>query len=197
MTRLVPIGLAAASVAFVFAELGTGRLLQARVAVGEGLAALRAAAEPPLPNRPYFPVQSRLAGLAEYVTACTQVDDRVLLMWFAPEVYFFSQRGFAGGMVAFLGNHWSSDVDQRRTIEQIESQSVPLVVLQTEAGRIETIFPRLASYLNEHYRDGGSTSFGDPRSQPDAYRVLIKRELGDVPADSRWGVPCPSLAVLP
>ena len=51
---------------------------------------------------------------------------RVLVGGFAPQLYFFAERGFAGGMPVFFGGHWSSVQDQERTIEQLRREFVPL-----------------------------------------------------------------------
>jgi hypothetical protein len=143
-------------------------------------------------SRSYLPEGGALGGLSAYLHACTPADARVLVTWFAPEVFFFSERGFAGGMAVFLGNHWSSDDDQRRTVERLASQQVPLVILQSaSAAEVRAIFPRLATYLDETFRPAGSGSFDDPRVGADGYLVLIRKDLGNPPADPRWGLPCP------
>ena len=46
-------------------------------------------------------------GIVRYLRECTGRRDRVLIGWFAPDIYFFAQRGFAAGAVAFFGQHWS------------------------------------------------------------------------------------------
>ena len=142
--------------------------------------------------RAYLPESGALGGLSAYLHACTPADGRVLVTWFAPEVFFFAERGFAGGMAVFLGNHWSSDADQRRTVEQLASQQVPLVIMQSaSAGEMRATFPRVATYLDETFRPAGASSFDDPRVGADGYRVLIRKDLGNPPADTRWGLPCP------
>jgi hypothetical protein len=140
----------------------------------------------------YLPDQGALAGMAAYLRACTPPHARVLVTWFAPEVFFVSGRGFAGGMVVFLGDHWSSEQDQRRTIEQLGAQAVPLAIIQGESSEgFRATFPLVAAYLDAEYRAAGSTSFGDPRVGSDGYHVFIKRDLGDTATDARWRLPCP------
>ena len=36
-------------------------------------------------------------GLTRYAFACTQPDDRLLVTWFEPNIYFYAERDFAGG----------------------------------------------------------------------------------------------------
>lgn len=167
------------------------RVARAPFSVTRRLIAMSSELRDSPPRTEYFPDEAALSGLAEYVRACTPADSRVLLTWFAPEVYFFAGRGFAGGMTVFLGSHWSSEADQRRTIEQLESQSVPLVIVQADSEEsFRANFPRVAAHLDARYRVAGTTSFGDPRASDDGYRVLIGRDVGAVGTSPRWQLPC-------
>ncbi len=178
-------------VAGLLALQGT-RLQRAPAAIAGRLAALPAAAAAS-PRSGFFPNDGALAGLTTYLRACTSPDARVLVTWFAPEVFFFSQRGFAGGMAVFLGTHWSSAADQHRTIGLIESQAVPLAIIEAASlDDFRSTYDRVAAHLDAAYREAGATSFGDPRVADDGYRVLIRRSLGDVPRDGKWQLPCPS-----
>jgi hypothetical protein len=182
---------ACASALVVFQQQGR-RLLRAPSALARRVSAVTTELAASPPGRTYFPDDGALAGIATYLRTCTPADARVLVTWFAPEVFFFSQRGFAGGMAVFLGEHWSSEADQRRTIEQVELQPVPLVIVQAASENgFRSTFPRVAAYVDAQYRLAGMTSFGDPRVGADGYRVLIKRALGDVPNEPSWALPCP------
>ena len=189
---LAALALVIAASAVVMVQQQGRRLLRAPSALARRVAAVTSALGAAPPGTIYFPDNGALAGMAGYLRACTSSDARVLVTWFAPEIYFFSQRGFAGGMVVFLGEHWSSEQDQRRTIEQLDAQSVPLAIVQTESSDgFRSTFPLVSAYLDSSYRLAGATSFGDPRVTADGYHVLIRRHLGQVPADADWGVPCP------
>ena len=167
-------------------------LLRAPAAIAGRLAALPAAAAAS-PRSTFFPDDGALSGLAIYLRTCTAPDARVLLTWFAPEVFFFSERGFAGGMAVFLGAHWSSPADQQRTIALVEAQAVPIVILEAASlDDFRSTYDRVAAHLDAAYRHAGATSFGDPRVANDGYRVLIRRSLGDVPPDQERRLPCPS-----
>ena len=149
------------------------------------------AGSPPL--QVFFPDDAALGGIAAYLRTCTRANARVLVTWFAPEVFFFGERGFAGGMAVVLGEHWSSDVDQRRTIEQMRSQRVPLAIVQTASeDTFRSTFPLVAAYLDAEYRVGGETSFGDRRVAADGYRVLIRRDVTGVAVEGGSELPCPT-----
>ena len=101
-----------------------------------------------------------MQALIQYVHTCTKPDDRVLALWFAPELYYFAQRGFAGGMAVFFGGHWSEPRFQQRITEALSSQDVPLVI---DVGRYEDFgifFPIVDRYLQQTFDVAGETDFG-------------------------------------
>lgn len=132
---------------------------------------------------------SRLTELARYVHACTEPDDRVFTSWYVPELYFFAQRGFAGGMAVTFSAHWSEARFQRRIIDRLMSQSVPLVILDI-GGRSNFVasYALLWEHLTVHYRVAGETDFGNPDSS--GYQVLIPRDRPPVGTYPKWSMPC-------
>jgi hypothetical protein len=169
-----------------------GRLLLAPSIVAARLRALTSdpAGSPPRPG--YVPDNGALGALASYLRRCTAPDARVLVASFAPEVFFSAQRGFAGGMAVFLGTHWSSEADQRRTVKQMTGQIVPVAIVPVGwEEEFRSTFRHVAAHLDEEYRLGGTTTFGDPRVAHGAYRVFIRRDAGNVPVAPEWRLPCP------
>ena len=138
-----------------------------------------------------LPDRERYAGIVEYLRECTPAGSRVLTTWFAPHVHYFAQRGFAGGMLLFLGQPWNSAVDQARTVEQLESQDVSLVLVESERlTEFNEDYGRVAEYLERHYRLAGASSFGAPDAGLDTYRVLIRASAIPDHTESRWNLPC-------
>ena len=118
------------------------------------------AATPPLittlPN-------AHLWGLAAYLRECTGPADRVFAPSFVPELYFFAQRGFAGGVVATFGGHWSEPRFERRTVDALSSQSVPIVIFESgETEAFAATYPALDRYLREHYVKAGEIHVRGP-----------------------------------
>jgi hypothetical protein len=151
--------------------------IQARTAAPADLAAL--------------PDRRRYEGMVGYLRACTPPDSRVLTTWFAPHVHYFAQRGFAGGMPVTFGGHWNSAADQARTIEQLRSQTVPLVLVESESlTGFNAEYGRVADYLEQNYRLAGTSSFGAPEAGPEAYRVMIRSSVTPAYTESRWNLPC-------
>jgi hypothetical protein len=131
------------------------------------------AASPPL----YPSLQnSQLEGLVKYLRECTALDDRVLVSWFAPDVYFFAQRGFAAGSVALFGEHWSETRFQVRSVELLASQSVPVIITQNDDKEFFRSYPLLVQYLNEHYQNMGATNFDSPPTDGGRYTLFVRRD---------------------
>ena len=82
------------------------------------------------------PGSTGLRALTRYVFDCTSPSDRVLVTWFAPEVFYYAERGFAGGQVSLFRDFDATDVsgwhaspaEQRLTVERMQGQSVPIIL---------------------------------------------------------------------
>lgn len=148
-----------------------------------GMARLRELAKVP-PNPALLPDSQ---GMVAYVRACTPPGSRVLVDGFVPQLYFFAERGFAGGMPVFFGGHWSTVQDQERTIERLRSEFVPLAIV---APSFSSTYDRVGAYLASTFVQAGVSSFGNPRAPAGGYQVLLPRGVGSMPVDSRWNLPC-------
>jgi hypothetical protein len=134
-----------------------------------------------LPRTPVLPV-------VEYVRRCTRPDDRVYAGWFVAELYYFSQRAFAGGVVATWGHHWSEPRNQRRIIEKMKAESVPIVILQYEDTDFRETYVDLFAHLRANYRFWGPTRLG--WSEGPQYSVLTKNDRIPVRTDPVSSMPC-------
>ena len=144
------------------------------------------AATPPLittlPN-------AHLWGLAAYLRECTGPADRVFAPAFVPELYFFAQRGFAGGVVATFGGHWSEPRFERRTIDALSSQSVPIVIFDSsDLPAFAATYPALDRYVREHYVKAGAFAVEGPDARP--YDVFARRDRRPVRIHDRFSLPC-------
>jgi hypothetical protein len=128
------------------------------------------------------------AGLVEYLRRCTRPDDRVFAAWFAPQLYFFSGRGFAGGMSVTFGRHWSEPRYQRRIVEKMMAESVPLVILMGTRSAFRDEYPLVDDYLHTRYRDAGMTAFGPDRET--TYTVLAQSDRVPTSVDAASSMPC-------
>jgi hypothetical protein len=121
------------------------------------------------------PQQPRLLRLAAYVAACTEPTDRLFVLGMYPELYYFSNRLFAGGHAWLLPFYYSGDREERHIVERLERARVPVVVTETEStyeGEYRPVFDQVDSYLQRHYEQAGEIDVGAP--QP--LRVLVRRD---------------------
>jgi hypothetical protein len=110
--------------------------------------------------------------LARYVLECTQPTDRVLAGEFLPELFFFSERGFAGGQVYLLSGWHSTLEEQRLTVTRMEHQRVPIVVLESPESVLANFFV-VGDHLKAHYKTVAKSAFGGEQE----YTVMVDSRL--------------------
>ena len=132
----------------------------------------------------------RYVQMVQYLRECTSPRDRVLLAWFAPDVYFFAQRGFAAGMAAVFGAHWSAPRFEERSLRIFAAQSVPIVIVRTTDESFENSYPLTARYLHDHYHVAGTSDFGDPDIDAGGYEVLIRNDRVPTRRHTPTSMPC-------
>ncbi len=128
-------------------------------------------------------------ALTRWVYECTRPDDRLLIASFAPEIFFFGERLFAGGY-PYLGlAYWSSDAAQRRGIERLEAQSVP-ILLGGELGLrlVARNHPILNEYLMGRFERVPPASL--PAHVHNQWIVMIDRAAVPLRTYEPLGLPC-------
>lgn len=101
--------------------------------------------------------------LAFYLRQCTRPTDRVLMQYYLPQVLALAERGFAGGHADLRPGFFTTVEAQRLTIERLERQSVPVVVLETgeSLAAFRESFPLITAYLDAHYEPAGEREIDD------------------------------------
>ena len=130
----------------------------------------------------------RLTGLVSYLRRCTQPSDRVFAAWFVPELYFFSGRAFAGGMVETFGDHWSEPAFQHRIVDKMKGESVPVVLIREGDESFSRAYPIVTEYLRASYREAGSSAFGG--EDGGNYTVLTRMDRLPTGTDPSTMMPC-------
>ena len=147
----------------------------------------RWASSPPpfdgIPNR-------AIEGLARYLRECTAPTDRLFATWFVPDLYFYAQRGFAGRSVALFGSHWSEERFQRRSVEALASQSVPIVITLTGDTRFPKDYPLITAYLQNQYSLAGTSDFGDVDIVKNGYSVWVRNDRRATETYGATPIPC-------
>lgn len=131
-----------------------------------------------------------IVGIAKYLRECTAPTDRVLATWFAPDLFFYAQRGFAGRMATVFGGHWSEPRFERRAIEALAAQPVPIVLTRTSDNRFTEEYPALTGHIEQQYRLGGRSDFGDKEIGKDGYSVWVRNDARPVRKYADTDLPC-------
>lgn len=130
---------------------------------------------------------SGYVALAEYVAACTTPDARVFAMTFAPELFFYANRGFAGGHVTLTPGYYVSDRHAALMLSRLSRENVPLVIV--DAGTHDDYvrdYPRVTRFVAERYREAWHVA--DPRGDIVVWADATRRPTGTWGAGKR--LPC-------
>ena len=134
------------------------------------------------------PGSTGLAALTRYLLDCTAPSDRILVTWFAPEVFYYAERGFAGGQAYLYGKWHASVSDQRLTIERMQRQSVPIVLARgDEVHTFRQGFPLIYDYVQTRYRLVAESTFG---GEPPSLLVFVDAQLDPDGEHPGLGLPC-------
>ena len=133
------------------------------------------------------PGATGLARLSRWLNECTSQTARVALIGFEPQVFFLSERGFAGGL-AFYDLGWnSSEEDQALVIERWSRQEVPVVLaMDSEWGSFSRDYPAIRGWIDGHYDVTQQSAFegGKPLT------VLVDKSLPRERTHSPTDLPC-------
>ena len=127
-------------------------------------------------------------GATRYIAECTRADDHVMVAGYAPEIPVLARRPFAAGQSKLAFSFYKSDSDQRRALEKLETQSVPIVIANLEEFNeaFVTDYPLLWAYVSAHYDRVGTISVDDePR-----YIVFAETARSPRGTDESLGLPC-------
>jgi hypothetical protein len=128
-----------------------------------------------------------LRGLSRWLNACTIETDRVSVIGFEPEVFFVSERGFAGGL-AFYDPGWSTSArDQMIALDRWSRQRVPIVLIMKSAWKsFSHNHPTLRQWLDERYTPVDVSNFGGNKTLV----ILADKSYVPVRTDAATGLPC-------
>ena len=151
---LVPTMMALSTTGSVWHELDTTGLSDGPKKIGRRLAAvttdLRA-----LPRPGVVPLDAEPNAI-EYVRTCTAPTDRVLVVADAPEILAMAGRPFAGGHPTFRPGFYTLERDQRQTLDRLNRESVPVVLLDGERySHFEAQFRLIHDYVMGAYERWG------------------------------------------
>jgi hypothetical protein len=154
---LVVIGLlavvgSAASLGNLWEMLGRTQLADGVSGIRERARTIRRRFAPP--DQRTGPRSAVYQPVVEYIVRCTLPGARLLTLTFAPELFFYSGRGFAGGQVSLSPGYFVTDRDASLLLTRVAQEDVPLVILdsQTEREMIDG-YPRIGAHVTQRYRE--------------------------------------------
>ena len=128
-----------------------------------------------------------LRALTRYVNRCTAPTDRLLVLGYQPEVFFYADRRIAGGNVVFHANLGAAPQEQDLIVQRLQRERVPVAILPgDQAEEIERTYPRVKRYLDMRYEVAKESGFGEGRP----IQVLVDREVAPMHTDAELDLPC-------
>jgi hypothetical protein len=123
----------------------------------------------------------------EFLDRCTTAQHRLLVTAYAPELYVYAHRMFAGGQKVFMEGYQQSESDQQRTVARMEGQTVLFVLAPSDTyEEWQRQFTRVNAYVDAHFRPMVDIPVSDSR----VLHVLVNATIPALRADAATGWPC-------
>jgi hypothetical protein len=109
--------------------------------------------------------------LAAYVRACVPPHERTLVLWFAPEIYYYADRPAAGRHFVFVREWGALPSEQNAALQRVQRYSPP-IILATEGidGLARATLPRVVDFVHSEYDVAGSLA-----ADGEHYVVMARR----------------------
>jgi hypothetical protein len=144
----------------------------------------RLLAEPPLAywNGMRKPAELQLA---QYAAECLPSSQRLLVLWFAPEIYYHSERLMASRHLYDPG-YEQLEQELRLTVDKTERYAPPLVFATGELeSYVAQLYPEVAEIVNPEY-----TTIGAIEDNGRRYRVFLRKDASIVRSYDEHEWPC-------
>jgi hypothetical protein len=133
---------------------------------------------------PYERIGAKPNRMIEYVMTCTPPQSRILAIAVIQQLFFYTNRGFAGGYDALSG-FYTSDWQATQILQRLSHEDVPLVILDHEfADGLARTYPRIAAHVSQHYHQVGRFDFNEDQE------YILLAENGRMPVGSFGDLPC-------
>jgi hypothetical protein len=101
------------------------------------------------------------AQLVDYLTSCTEPQSRLLTLTFAPEIFFYSHRGFAGGQVAMTPGYFVGSGHDQEVLARLAHEDVPFVIMDSETQQEMAVhYAGIVNYVSGRYHEVGRLTVG-------------------------------------
>ena len=185
--RIVRLGAGVAAAAVVLIVAQAGRFESPlRWADGSREAFRELSASPPLDFYVDRPARFTLR-LAAYVRDCVPADDRLLVLWFEPEIYYYSERLMAQRHLVFAPAWAALEHEQRVTLDKIDRFRPPLVLARRSAldEYARATYPGVISYVERNYVLASTAHDSD-----EEYLIFARRDRPVVRSFREQAWPC-------
>jgi hypothetical protein len=163
---------------------GAGRSLS-RMEGAWGEVRDRLLAEPPLAYWSGRPKSAELQ-LAEYAGQCLPSSKRLLVLWFAPEIYYHAERLMAARHLFYDSGYQDLAQEQQLTLAKIERHAPPLVYATGELDTYtRTLYPEVVDYVHREYELIGAIEDNGRR-----YQVFLRKDASVVRRFGEHEWPC-------
>jgi len=128
-----------------------------------------------------------LPALVRYVNRCTAPTDRLLVLGYQPEFFFYSDRRVGGGNPVYQSNLGAAPAQQRQIVAWLQQERVPVVLLpMNRLFDIDATYGIVKAYVDSRYMVAAESGFGEGR----AFRVLVDPRIVPDHVDPELGLPC-------
>jgi hypothetical protein len=126
--------------------------------------------------------------LARYAAECVPPSRRLLVLWFAPQIYYYADRHMASRHLFYESGYERLAPEQQRTLEKIQRFAPPVVFAP---GDLDTftrrLYPAIVDYIQREYETAATVA--DDGGQ---YQVLLRRNEPVVRSYGEHQWPCVS-----
>jgi hypothetical protein len=103
---------------------------------------------------PHERTGDRREPIVDYLRTCTPERSRMLVMTFAPELLFYTGRGFAAGHESLVPGFHGSERQMAAMLDRLDHEDVPFVIMDSETDQeMPGSFPPVHAYVASRYRE--------------------------------------------
>ena len=124
--------------------------------------------------------------LAQFASECLPSSKRLLVLWFAPEIYYHADRLMAARHLFYDSGYQDIEQEQRLTLEKIQRYAPPLVYATGELDTYtRTLYPEVVDYVHRDYELIGAIEDNGRR-----YQVFLRKDASVVRRFGEHEWPC-------
>jgi 4-amino-4-deoxy-L-arabinose transferase-like glycosyltransferase len=145
----------------------------------------RLIAGPPLTYWNGMPKSAELQ-LSEYAAKCLPSSQRLLVLWFAPEIYYYSDRLMAARHTFYDSGYQNIGQEQQLTLAKIRRYAPPFVYATGEIDSYtRSLYPEIVDYVHREYEAIGALEDDGRR-----YQLFLRKGASVVRSYGEHEWPC-------